>query len=271
VTADVRRWGVVHRATQHNGLRLAARSGYVVSGILHLLIGYVILRIAHGGTGDADPSGALATVAQTRGGFIALWIIPLALIPLTLWRLAEALIGLHPAEGHNVRDARTGNRLKALGLLLVYCGIGATAVRFAAGRREPSREQNVGLSTRLMHTDPGRAALIVGGIAIAALGGYYAYKGVSRRFRADLNGPVNGFITGLGVVGYAAEGLVLATAGVLVIVAAVNADPEKAGGLDAAVKTLGASPLGTVLLTCAAAGFAAYGLYSFALARYSRM
>jgi Domain of Unknown Function (DUF1206) len=75
----------------------------------------------------------------------------------------------------------------------------------------------------------------------------------------------------LGVSGYVAEGLVLAGAGILVIVAAVRADPSKATGLDGAVKTLGLAPHGTVLIMCAALGFAAYGCYSFALSRYSRM
>jgi len=57
----------------------------------------------------------------------------------------------------------------------------------------------------------------------------------------------------------------------LVIVAAVRADPSKATGLDGSVKTLGQAPYGTVLIMCPAAGFAAYGCYSFALSRYARM
>jgi Domain of Unknown Function (DUF1206) len=38
-----------------------ARAGYVVSGLLHLTIGYLAIRIALGsGGGNADQSGALA-------------------------------------------------------------------------------------------------------------------------------------------------------------------------------------------------------------------
>jgi hypothetical protein len=48
-------------------------------------------------------------------------------------------------------------------------------------------------------------------------------------------------------------------------------DPAKAAGLDAAVKTLAATRIGMVLLAFASFGFAAYGLYSLALTRYSRM
>ena len=269
----MRQWSVVRRATNHDGLQTAARSGYVVSGLLHLLIAYIIVRIALGHRGDADPSGALATVADTRGGAVALWVIVVALVPLMLWRLAESLIGLHPAESADPDrdDAGKVNRLKAFGLLLVYCGVMFTAVRFAAGDRESSRDQNTGISSRLMHTVPGQTVLIAAGVVVAVIGGYFAYKGASRRFLADLSGPVSSLITALGLCGYVAEGVVLAIAGVLAIVAAVEVDPSKAAGLDAAVQALGATPAGTILLIGAAVGFGAYGLYSFALTRYSRM
>jgi hypothetical protein len=54
-------------------------------------------------------------------------------------------------------------------------------------------------------------------------------------------------------------------------VAAVQNDPEQAGGLDAAFATIVAQPFGAVLLVAIGLGFAAYGLYSFARARYARM
>ena len=53
--------------------------------------------------------------------------------------------------------------------------------------------------------------------------------------------------------------------------AAIQADPNQPTGLDAALKALRDQPLGVVLLLVVAAGLAAYGLYSFARARYSRM
>ena len=63
----------------------------------------------------------------------------------------------------------------------------------------------------------------------------------------------------------------LAGAGVLVIVATLQADPSKATGFDAAVKTLGHAPFGRVLLVVAALGIAAFGAYSFVRSRHGRM
>jgi hypothetical protein len=266
------RWKFVHDATRRDGLRFAARTGFTVSAVIHLLIAYLIARIAGGGSADADPSGALATVATSGGGEAALWGLVLALVPLMLWRLAEAVIGLHPAEGSDSdpQDASLGNRLKALGLLVVYCGLGVTAARFALGDRQSSGQQTVGMSARLMQSGSGRAVLIIGGAAIVVIGGYHAYKGASRGFLTDLTDRRTA-VTVLGVCGYVVEGLVLCIAGLLVIKASIDVDPAKAGGLDAAVKTLAATRLGMVLLAFASFGFAAYGLYSLALTRYSRM
>ncbi|HEY7050530.1 MAG TPA: DUF1206 domain-containing protein [Mycobacterium sp.] len=77
-------------------------------------------------------------------------------------------------------------------------------------------------------------------------------------------GPV---LTPLGIAGYVGKGLMLAGAGILVIVATFTTDPAKSSGIDGAVKTFGAPPFGKVLLIVAALGFAAYGLYSFARSR----
>ncbi|KUI28799.1 DUF1206 domain-containing protein [Mycobacterium sp. GA-2829] len=268
--------GAVRTATNSQGARLAARVGYLINGVLHLLIAYIIFRIAIGsGHGDADQSGALATLAETRGGFIALWGVAIALVPLTLWRLAETVLGLHPTEHHDPNpdpdDFLLVNRLKALGLAIVYAAVASMAVQFALGSRNSSAERSVGLSTWLMRTPEGKAVLAVAGLGIVAIGGYFAFKGASRRFRDDLTISGGRLLTVLGACGHVAEGLVLAVAGLLVVVASVRADPSKATGLDGAVKTLGQMPFGSVLIALAAAGFAAYGLYSFALTRYARM
>jgi len=54
----------VAQVAQNSVFERFARAGYVVSGLLHLAIGYLAIRIALGsGAGSADQSGALAAVA----------------------------------------------------------------------------------------------------------------------------------------------------------------------------------------------------------------
>ena len=68
----------------------------------------------------------------------------------------------------------------------------------------------------------------------------------------------------------AAKGVALAVVAGLFGYAAASADPKKAGGLDEALHTVGSQPLGSVLLTLLALGFAAFGLYCFVWARNAR-
>ena len=86
------------------------------------------------------------------------------------------------------------------------------AVELALGSRKSSAAQNVGLSDRLMRSTEGKAVLVVIGLAITAIGCYFAYKGASRQFCNDLTVSPGRAITVLGLFGYVAEGLVLAGA-----------------------------------------------------------
>ena len=265
--------GAVNRATGSRTVEWLARIGYPVNGLLHLLIASTIARIASGLTGDADQTGALATLAAQPGGSWTLWIVAFGMLTLALWRLAETIVGLHPGEHTNAhhRDVPLVNRLKAFGLALVHLVLSFTAVQFALGVGRQGGERAEGLSARLMQTGGGKAVLVAIGAAIIAFGGYFVYKGAWQRFLGDLRKPAGPLVTVLGVVGHVAEGLVLIAAGILVAGVSVLHNPARARGLDAAVEALGEARFGHTILLIAAAGFAAYGLYSFALTRYSRM
>jgi hypothetical protein len=65
--------------------------------------------------------------------------------------------------------------------------------------------------------------------------------------------------------------VVFGALGVLVVVAAVQYDPQKANGIDGALKTLAAQPFGKWILSLVALGFVAFGLYGLAQAKLRRM
>lgn len=265
--------GAVNRATESRTVESIARAGYPVSGLLHLLIAYIIVRIAFGFRGEADQTGALAVLAEQRGGSMSLWVVAFGLFALSMWRLAEVVLGLHPGESTHADKRHTPpvNRLKALGLAVVYLALAFAAVQFAVGVGRYGSERAEGLSARLMQSGGGKAVLVAAGVAIAAFGGYFIYKGASRKFLADLTVPGGRLMTVLGLVGHVGEGIVLFGAGILLLGASFVQDPSRATGLDASVRALGQTEYGQATLLAAAVGFAAYGLYSVALTKYSRM
>ncbi len=271
--ADNTMHGAVQAATETRAFEYAARAGYSTSGVLHLLVAYITLQLAFGTAGNADQSGALATLAAQPGGAVALWITAVGLIALALWRLAEAVVGSHPTEPGSEHDGahRLFDRVKSVSLAVVYAGIALAATRFASGGGQSNSAQNTSLTARLMQTGAGKALLLIAAAVIIAVGAYHVYKGVSTKFEKDLKIPGGPVVTPLGIAGYSAKGAVLGGAGILLVVATLTADPAKGAGLDAAVKSLGQAPFGKFLLIAAAIGFAAYGAYCFVLARFARM
>ncbi|MBS1694003.1 MAG: DUF1206 domain-containing protein [Actinobacteria bacterium] len=262
--------GTVDKATDNAAFEYTARAGFAASGLLHLLLAFIVVRLAFGVGGNADQSGALATLAAQPGGAVMLWIAAIGLCALGLWRIAEAVVGSKPSEKSG-DDSPAWKRGKSVCLAVVNFAVALSAARFAMGGGQSTSQQNAGMSAQLMQSGWGKAVLIAVGIGVAAVGGYHVYKGVSKKFLDDLRVSGGTGVVAVGITGYVGKGLVLAGAGLLVLVAVLQADPSKSTGLDAAVKTLGQAPFGKFLLVLAALGIAAFGAYSFVRSRHGRM
>ena len=249
-------------ATAHDNVwfERAARAGYAAGGLLHLLIAFIIARLALGDGGNADQSGALATLAAQPGGAVMLWAAAVVLAALGMWYLVETFLQ---------HDAK--NRMKSAAVGVVYLALAFSAAKFAMGSGKSSGQQNAGLSAQMMQSGWGKAVLVLVALVVISVGGYHVYKGATKKFFSDLNVSGGTAITWVGIVGYVAKGLVLMGAGILVVVATFTADPAKASGVDAAVKTLGGAPFGKFLLLIAALGLAAYGVWGFIRSRYADM
>lgn len=169
------------RLAQNSVFERFARAGFVVSGIVHLLIGYIAVRIAFGGAGGtADQSGAMTELARKPGGVIVLWIGVVAFVLMGLWRVAEAVLGSSSKPDADSKKSEAINRLKAFAVAVVYFAFAFSAFGFARGSGKSSGSQSAGFSARLMQNTAGTIALVAGGLIIIAIGGYHIYKGVVR-------------------------------------------------------------------------------------------
>jgi hypothetical protein len=110
-------------------------------------------------------------------------------------------------------------------------------------------------------------------VGVDALGAYSVGRGVTGGFMRDIDLPAapdrwEPLIEAVGRVGYAAKGVAFCVVGVLVVRAAATADVSTATGLDGAMTAIGRTGAGPALLTVVAVGFAAFGVYALARARY---
>ncbi|KLU09271.1 DUF1206 domain-containing protein [Kocuria sp. SM24M-10] len=258
-------------ATDSRGFVLAARAGFVAAGLLHAMIGVIALRVARGGSGSADQSGAVAALAGTPGGTVLLWACFLGCAALAVFLLSEAVFG---ATQRSDRE-KLKHRLKSGGQAVVYGAIGAVFGTYALGGSSDSSRSTQSISARLMAHPAGTVLLVAVGLGLVVAGGYFVYRGVTRTFTQTLKGlPPGGTgsaVVALGVAGYVAKGVALAVLGALFVVATLQHDPEEATGLDGALKSLQGQPFGTWLLGAVAVGLICYGLYLVVRAKYQRM
>jgi hypothetical protein len=246
------------RAGDHPLLEKGARLGYAASGVLHLLLAWVTVQLAWTSGGEqADQEGALQELAGNGFGQVLLWVLLAGFVLLALWQATEA-----------VAWGEAADRVKAAAKAVTYAVLAFTTVSVLTSG---SSGGSGGATSTLLSSGPGRVAVGVAGVGTVGVAAYHVVKGWRKKFLEDLESSPDPWVRTAGRVGYIGKGGALAVVGVLLVVAAVQSDPEKAEGLDAALHALAGLPFGPVLLTLVALGFAAYGVYSFGRGRHARV
>jgi hypothetical protein len=249
------------RAGDHPALETAARVGYAVNGVLHILIGIIAIQLAwFRGGNDASQSGALSRLADNPLGVVVLWVGVLGWLGLALWQISEA-----------VTRGDAGARLKAVVKAVVYLALSWTAFSFATGGGQNSQKQTTDFTATLMSKPFGVWLVGLVGLVVIGVGVYHVYKGWERKFLQDLESHPGSWIVKAGRFGYVAKGIALAIVGGLFLLAAVRHNPNEARGLDGALHNLLGAPGGPFILTLVALGFIAFGVYSFGRARHAKV
>ena len=201
-------------------------------------------------------------------GAVLLWITAIGLFALAIWQTIEAI------WGHRDRPAgfkRIRKRIGSAGRAVAYAAIGFAAVKNLIGSGGSSNGTEEGWTARLISAPFGRIVVAAVGIGIIALGIRLVRRGVTEKFTDDLAGGVGRGVIRLGQIGYTVKGIAFAIVGGLFGWAAVSYDPEKAGGLDDALRTVNGAPFGAGLLTLMALGLACFGVYCFGWARHPKV
>lgn len=270
--------GAARSASNSEWLERLARIGWLVDGVLHLLIGYVAVRLATGGGsgGAADQSGALATLAESGAGRVALWVGVLGFTCLALWQATNAAFGAGTSGGRAADSSdQMKDRGKAAAKAVLYAALAVTTFTFARGGSSSSGQQSADVTASLVDSTAGRLLVAAVGLVTIGVGVYLVHKGATKKFLEDLGGTgrseVSRAVRLLGMVGYEAKGVVIVIVGGLFVLAAVKQSPGEATGIDGALRTLLEQPYGAALLVVIGLGLAAFGIYLFARARYARM
>ncbi|MEO7126661.1 MAG: DUF1206 domain-containing protein [Nakamurella sp.] len=240
--------------------------GLVAYGVVHLLMAWIVLTIAWGGGGSqASAQGAFTELASTGVGAALLWVTAVGLLVLGVWQLAEALLGHRGKENER---SRLFARLGSAGKAIVYVVLAISAATTAAGSASGGDSEKT-WTARLMSVPAGRVLVVVIGLGILAIAIGIAIRGVTKAFTNNLAGSVRTGLIRLGQIGYVTKGFAYSIVGVLFVVSAITYDPQKAGGLDDAIRILRQQVYGPALLTIVALGLASFGVYCFSWSRHA--
>jgi hypothetical protein len=242
-------------------------TGLVSYGLVHLLLAWLAARIAFGGGGDASSQGAMREVARQPLGAALLWVMAVGLLGLVVWQVLVAVVG----QGETDRHKRVRRRLSSVGRAVVYLVLAALAIKVAVGSGSSSGKAEQTFSARMMQLPAGRVVVAAVGVGIVAVAVTQVVRGIRRSFvDRDLGTSATRLVRGLGAVGWVAKGVALAIIGGLFVLAAIEYDAKKAGGMDQALTAVRNQPFGPVLLMIIAVGIAAFGIYCFFWARHPK-
>lgn len=251
-----------------------ARAGYVANGIVHVLIGVIVIVIATGGEAEGDQAGAFMAIASAPAGFVALWALAVALWALGTWHALEGILVRKKAKDAKRLAAKWGRRISEWGQAVIFIALGLIAASVALGARVNAEEAAEDASRGVLDLPGGPIVLGLVGLGVGIGGVSFVVMGFLRSFHNRMSipdGPAGRGVSALGVVGFIAKGVALTIVGVLLIVAAVKVEPETAGGLDGAISALLALAYGPILVGVVGAGFIAYGIFCVFRAKYATL
>ena len=251
-----------------------ARFGLAARGLVYVVIAWIAAQIAFGTAGhQADRQGAIHTLASNGFGKVLVALAGVGFAGYALWRLVETFTGHQDEDGAK----KLGKRAVALFRAVLYgwFAVNTFLILAGAGGGGGSDKSSRTWSARLMAQPMGRWLVIALGTGFIIGGAALAWRGLSTKFEkklklGEMSPGMRRAVETVGLAGNVARGVVFGIIGVFFIIAAASYDPQKARGLDGSLRTLAGAGWGKAMLLAVAAGLAAFGLYSFAEARYRR-
>jgi hypothetical protein len=254
-------------ARDHPVLAWMARIGFAIYGFVYVVVGVLAAQLALGDSaGPVSGQGALHEVAQKPFGSVVLVVAACGLAALVVWQVCEAV------GGHTDRDGarRLVSRAGSAGRAAVFATLAVLAVQVVAG--DSSGGGTDGYTARLMDLPFGQALVVAVGIVIVGIGLNSVLKGLSDRWRREVDliashGDTGTALAVLARTGFTARGVAFGLIGGLFVWAGFSHDPQKSAGLDQALhRLLRDAAYGPWLLGAIAVGLGAYGLFNVAKA-----
>jgi hypothetical protein len=238
------------------------RIGYVARGIVFLIVGAFALLAASGlGTHPQGARDALEFLFQKPFGGYFLWLLAIGLACFAGWRFMQAAFDIE----------RFGNSLYGLvrravltGSGVFYVALAAASARITFAERRMNEDQSAREWTAWVMAQPlGRAIIALIGVGFAAVAIGLAAKAVRAPYRHRRQAVPTKRIwaDALGSFGTLTRAVVFIAIGCFLTVAAYDSNSREAVSLAGVLRAMQEQAHGGVLLSVAALGLLAFGLF----------
>jgi hypothetical protein len=251
------------------------RLGYVVRGLIYVIIGVLALQLALGAGGaTATPTSAIALIGRQPQGKLLLVVIAAGLAGYSLWGFVRAILDPlgRGTDAKGLLD-RAGFLLSGVsyGILLL-----ATVQTLLNKPSSSAAGGTAGVPASLMSGPMGKWLIIAFGLFWIAAGAGQVMTAYVAHFTRDLKTSTMSAqeiktATWLGRIGFAARGIVFALIGVIILQTAFAVGAKQASGFDGALAALAHAPYGEVLLGAVAVGLILFGAYSALCAKWNKI
>lgn len=249
------------------------RLGYVVEGLVYIVVGLLATEAAIGAGGRiTDIKGAFQAIGRAPFGMLALLFVIAGLFGYAGWRIVSTI-----TDAERRGDQPTPKLLRIADFVegLVYCSFGIWVAKYVARGYADSSDQTPHVTNRLLQLPAGRWVVIAAGLVMLSYAIYQFYSAFARKYleRLDLNaaGRARPWIERLGGFGVGARAAVFTMIALLMIRAGIDFDPTRAGGIEKSLVVIASQPAGSIMFTLVATGLIAYGILQIVTARYRVM
>ncbi len=262
---------------RHPYIKSLARFGFYTKGFLFVVIGVLAVMVATGQRGGelADPSGALTVIAQITFGKILLMIFIAGAFGHGAWNILRGAADVDNA-GKNWQGI--GKRVIAVSVGFLYFFLAWTAwsIVLTAHVAVENGTMQKTMTGIILALPLGAIVVFLIGLSVIGAGINECYRGLTGKFQEDyrlreLEGGKRKVVTVLGALSFTSRAVIFGLMGYFFIMAAVESNPDTAMGIDGALRTLGQSYYGKILLFVAATGLICHGVLSLYEARYRRL
>lgn len=250
-----------------------ARLGFLVKGVLYMVIGTLALQVAAGSGGRVTGTrGALTTVLGQPFGHTLLLVAVIGLLGYAAWRIVQGLFD--PDQlGHGWRGVIIRVSFVARGIM--HAALGWQAFRLYRGQAAQSGTTERAVASEAFQWPVGDWLVVVTGLVLIGFAIQQIFAAITCRLEGNLNlarmrREAGEWAVALSRFGVAARAVVFAMFGWAIVVAGWSRDASEVGTTTSSLRSLAgqSGPLERWLLGVTAAGFVAFGFYELIHARY---